>query len=133
MPKDTTRGGRGIKWLTVRTLDRLCQMVDEVAYRPAVVKTTLRLPRWWRCDLARLSVWLDNRWDTGRWRDGGRPDSLCRACGRRAAWLDIFWEEEGVTDDRHDQLEKPPLWRDGDLGDGVSCQGLHLSKVLAGR
>jgi hypothetical protein len=87
-----------IKWLTVRILDRLCQAVDEVAYRPAVVKLTLRLPRWWSCDLARLSVWLDERWKTGRWSDGGQPDRLCRACGRRAAWLDIFWEEEGVTD-----------------------------------
>jgi hypothetical protein len=30
--------------------------IDEVAYRPAVVKVTMPLPRWWRCDLARLSM-----------------------------------------------------------------------------
>jgi hypothetical protein len=61
------------KRLTVRVLNRLCELVDEVAYRPAVVKLTLRLPRWWRCDLARLATRLDERWPTGRCSDGAAP------------------------------------------------------------
>jgi len=76
----------------VSALDRACGVVDEVAYRPAVVKATLWLPRWWHCDLARLSVWLDKRWDTGYWTGeeaAAAPDGVCEACQRRAAWLVI--------------------------------------------
>lgn len=62
------------------------EAVDEVAYRPAVVKATERLPRWWRCDLAKLSRLLDERWSVGWWdEDVPVPRGLCEACGRRAA------------------------------------------------
>ena len=70
----------------VRGLDLACRAVDGLAYRPAVVRATLRLPRWWNCELARLSVALDDRWHTGYW-DGWRPVGLCEVCGRRAAWF----------------------------------------------
>lgn len=63
-------------------------MVDSVAYRPAVVKLTLRLPRWWQCDLSRLAVWLDDRWGTAYWADRG-PGPLCGACRRRTSWLRV--------------------------------------------
>jgi hypothetical protein len=94
----------------VAALDRACGVVDAVAYRPAVVKLTSRLPRWWRCELARLSVWLDDRWSTGYWADGGAPEGLCDACGRRAAWLVVGgrdWMEDIERD--HSFMEGHPV------------------------
>jgi hypothetical protein len=35
-------------------LNQLCMLVDAVAYRPAIVKLTIWLPRWWNCDFVRL-------------------------------------------------------------------------------
>ncbi len=86
----------------VAELDRACRVIDTVAYAPAVVKLTSRLPRWWRCDLARLSVWLDDHWSIGYWANGGTPEGLCEACGRRAAWLVVGgrdWMEDIEPDD----------------------------------
>ncbi|MFN2472003.1 MAG: hypothetical protein ABR583_13655 [Gaiellaceae bacterium] len=75
--------------LTVCALNAACYAIDEVAYRPAVVRLTERLPRWWRCELGRLAAWLDERWDTGVWGEFAGPGGACDACGRRAAWLDL--------------------------------------------
>ncbi len=41
--------------------------LDPVLYRPAVVKAFAWLPRCWSCDLAKLSMALDDRWGTGYW------------------------------------------------------------------
>lgn len=82
----------------VRGLNRACLWIDEVAYRPAVVKLASPLPRWWNCHLARLSMKLDDRWGTGYWDSGEAgpvPGGRCDACGRRAAWLVIGGDEEG--------------------------------------
>jgi hypothetical protein len=71
-------------------LARACTVIDAVAYRPAIVKLTRRLPRWWRCDLARWSMKLDDHWAAGYWSSPTAPAaplSMCDACGRRAAWL----------------------------------------------
>jgi hypothetical protein len=81
----------------VRGLDVACRGVDELAYRPAVVRATYRLPRWWNCQLARLSVALDDRWHTGVWGDW-RPDGICEVCGRRAAWLVLGGPHEDDPD-----------------------------------
>ena len=70
----------------VRGFDVACRAVDELAYRPAVVRATKRVPHGWNCQLARLSVALDDRWHTDVWGDW-RPDGICEVCGRRAAWL----------------------------------------------
>src|SRR6266702_832586 len=43
--------------------------VDDVLYRPAVVKAFVWLPRWWLCDLARLPIKIAL---TGDVRDGSR-------------------------------------------------------------
>lgn len=60
--------------------------LDEVLYRPAVVKAFAWLPRWWSCDLAKLSMILDDRWNLGFWdRAGIAPGRPCAACGRRAS------------------------------------------------
>jgi len=76
-------------------LSKLDEGLDEVLYRPAVVKAFRWLPRWWMCDLAQLSQYLDDRWKTGYWKDHWLvPRGRCEACGRRAAWLMI-----GGTDD----------------------------------
>jgi hypothetical protein len=95
--------------LIVVTLERACAAVDAVAYRPAVIKLTLGLPRWWRCELARLSVWLDDRWGTDHWT-AGRPTRVCDVCKRRAAWLVVGgrdWLEDIEPD--HSFMEEHPV------------------------
>ena len=73
--------------LLVLALEKADEALDEVLYRPAVVKAFAWLPRWWLCDLAKLSMRLDERWSTGYWRDrlDFGPYGVCEACGRRAA------------------------------------------------
>ena len=54
--------------LILKALNTACTWIDEVAYRPAVVKLTLPLPRWWNCQLADLAWHLDRRWKTGYYK-----------------------------------------------------------------
>jgi hypothetical protein len=82
---------RALQRLSVAALEVACRGIDGVVYRPAVVKLGMPMPRWWNCELARLSVRLDDRWGTGHWHF--EPGGLCDACGRRAAWLD-WWDPE---------------------------------------
>lgn len=75
-----------MKRVTVRVLAKVDEVVDEVLYRPALVKAFAWLPRWWLCDLAKLSIALDDRWQTGYWDEAGIvPGRPCEACGRRAS------------------------------------------------
>lgn len=83
-----SRDGAGLRPLIVRGLAWACRALDEILYRPAVVKATMWLPRWWTCELAKISVALDDRWNVGYWPDGA-PDGTCEVCGRRAAWLEF--------------------------------------------
>ena len=85
VPELITRVRRRI----VSVLNGACEMIDTVVYRPAVVKLAAPLPVWWSCQFARWSGWLDHRWGTGYWRDGGLPRGICGICKRRAAWLVI--------------------------------------------
>ena len=73
-----------VKRIVVRALALADEAVDEVLYRPAVVKAFMWLPRWWLCDLAKLSMRLDERWAVGFWDDAIVPGGPCEACGRRA-------------------------------------------------
>ena len=83
-----------MKKALISSLARADDAVDAIAYRPAVVKAFAWVPRWWRCDLARLSIALDRRWGVGWWDDYG-PSGVCEACGRRAAWVVIGgWDED---------------------------------------
>jgi hypothetical protein len=66
-------------------LARLDEVFDTVLYRPAIVRAFRWFPRWWMCDLARASMWLDNRWETHWWRSAIVPERACAACGRRAS------------------------------------------------
>jgi hypothetical protein len=86
--------GVAFKRFIVGALNRLCTWVDELAYRPAVVKLTLPLPRWWSCQLSKLSIHLDGRWATGYWSNWG-IGGICDVCGRRAAWFVVG----GIADD----------------------------------
>ncbi len=62
------------------------EALDELVYRPAVVKLFAWLPRWWLCDLAQASIALDDHWKLGYWAAAGiAPHGVCEACGRRAA------------------------------------------------
>lgn len=95
----------------VRALNTACTAVDAVAYRPAVVRLTLPLPRWWGCQLARLSMRLDDRWGTGYWSSEtapAAPEGLCDACRRRAAWLIVG----GRWDDEYEEGEQPSFLTD---------------------
>lgn len=98
----------------VSGLNSACELVDEVAYRPAVVWLTLRLPRWWRCELARLSMRLDERWKVGWWETGGArtvaPGGECDICHRRPAIHEVggSMEDLGVEPDGS-YMEAHPL------------------------
>jgi len=84
----TVRVGQpgAVKRALVRAIAMADGALDEVLYRPAVVKAFAWLPRWWGCELARLSMALDDRWQTSYWRAAGiEPSGACEACGRRAA------------------------------------------------
>jgi hypothetical protein len=125
-----------LKRSLVSALDSACGVVDGVAYRPAVVRATMFLPRWWRCKLARLSVRLDERWDTGYWGkdQAGAPAGVCDASNRRAAWLVISgrdWMEDIPPDgsymEEHPvhvcgwcQLPKGPIENDQQLADALA-------------
>lgn len=94
---------RRFKLVIVGGLNKACTAIDAIAYRPAVVKLTLRLPRWWSCQLARLSIALDRRWQTGYWSSEDAPPApsgICDACKRRASWLDMGgWADRHETDE----------------------------------
>ena len=96
-----------IKRAIVRGLNDACWAVDEIAYRPVVVRLTLWLPRWWRCDLARLSMYLDDRWGLDWWRSDDAPPApsgVCAACKRRAAWLVLGGRRTAMS-------LRAPTWR----------------------
>jgi hypothetical protein len=96
---------RVVHLAVVRALDAGCSAIDDIAYRPAVVKLTRRLPWFWCCQLGRLAVRLDDRWGTGVWDLGGAPDGLCEACHRRAAWLEMGgYADDSDGDDSEDYL-----------------------------
>jgi hypothetical protein len=106
-----------MKVFVVRALTRVCEWVDDVAYRPAVVKLTIHFPRWWSCDLTRLSIHLDERWRAGYWEDRDwEPEGLCQACHRRAAWLVIGgrWDDE------------PELWDEGEEPGWLDQNPVHV-------
>ena len=69
--------------------------LDEVLYRPAVVKAFAWVPRWWQCDLAKFSMALDDRWLVGYWSEAIPPGRPCEACGRRAA-IHVYGGTEGL-------------------------------------
>lgn len=76
----------GVKRAAVIVLAKADEVLDAVLYRPAVVNAFAWLPRWWLCDLAKVSMRLDRRWSTGWWDEAGiEPGGSCEACGRRAA------------------------------------------------
>jgi len=96
---------RSIKLAFIGALYRTCGLIDDVAYRPAVVKLTRRLPWFWCCQLSHLSMTLDDRWQTGFWQGPNTPpapDGPCDACGRRAAWLEVGGHYEGIDEDEDD-------------------------------
>ncbi|MGH2689620.1 MAG: hypothetical protein ACRDKW_12545 [Actinomycetota bacterium] len=95
-------------------LNRACLPVDAVACRPAVVRLTGALPRWWDCALARLSVTLDERWGTVSWNDETGPPvpgKHCAACGRRPAIFVLGGEdpEDGYFVDGDSHLRDHPV------------------------
>ena len=82
----------------VHALAKADEALDGVLYRPAVVKAFAWLPRWWLCDLAKLSMRLADRWATGWWRETGiEPDGPCEACERRAAIHIYGGDEDGES------------------------------------
>lgn len=74
-----------VKRASVVALAIVDEALDELLYRPAVVKAFAWLPRWWLCDLAKLSIRLDTQWGTGWWSGELEPGGPCDACIRRAS------------------------------------------------
>jgi hypothetical protein len=101
-----------LRRLVVRALNGACMLIDGFAYRPAVVKLTERLPRWWCCQLAHVSMKLDERWHTGFWSIDSsppQPNGPCDACGRRARWLIVGGDDDGGEQDPNDYLTRHPV------------------------
>lgn len=100
--------GRRVRRLIVVLVEKADEGLDAILYRPFVVKAFEWLPRWWRCDLSRLSMWLDDRWGTGYWGGFG-PSGLCEACRRRGSdryvggWALESEEERGFPLDDDDE------------------------------
>ena len=104
---------RLLKRALVVTLARADGLIDEVLYRPAIVKAFLWMPRWWQCNLAKASIRLDDRWSTGYWtEDSMYPGGPCAACGRRAS---IFVQGELEADEEPigDYVEAHPVYTCG--------------------
>ncbi|HEY8774934.1 MAG TPA: hypothetical protein VIM33_00460 [Gaiellaceae bacterium] len=102
-----------LKRSIVSLLNKACTCVDEVAYRPAVVRLTLPLPRWWSCQLAKLSMRLDDRWGTRYWAGDAAPaapQGTCEACGRRAAWLVVGGPHEDDEEPGEYFLASRPIY-----------------------
>src|SRR5437870_10877449 len=105
----------------VALLAKADEGLDEVLYRPAVVKAFSWLPRWWLCDLAKASMWLDDRWRTGWWDDAGSaPGGPCEACGRRAA-IAVYGGPDPDEEPFEDYLEARPVF---------TCGWCHLHRTL---
>lgn len=86
-----------MKRTVVAALAKLDEAIDEVRYRPLVVKVFAWVPRWWLCDLAKFSMVLDDRWNAGYWDEAGiAPGDACEACGRRAA-IHLYGGREDVA------------------------------------
>jgi hypothetical protein len=97
-----------VKLFLVRALATLDEAVDAVLYRPAVVEVFSWLPRWWMCDLAKVSMWLDDGWATRWWERAIEPDGPCQACGRRAA-IHVYGGIEPDEEPVGDYLEDHPV------------------------
>ena len=112
-----------MKRAIVAGLEKLDEAIDEIAYRPTVVKAFMWVPRWWQCDLARLSVRLEERWDTGFWDwDWIVPGATCEACGRRAS-IHLYG---GPIDDEPDDYEADDTEEDIWAGSVLSDRAIHL-------
>jgi len=126
---------RAAQILVVKTLNRMCTWVDAIAYRPAAVKLTERLPRWWSCQLARASMKLDDRWGTGYWSSEdapAAPEGTCDACKRRAAWLAVGGLSDGESEPTYLDLHPVDLcgWCKLEIASPPRNQ-IELDRILA--
>src|SRR4051812_9112390 len=71
----------------VRALNWADGLLDEVLYHPLTIQATRRLPRWWRCDLARIAIRIADA--TGDDDLAELNLMLCQACRRRMTWTEI--------------------------------------------
>jgi hypothetical protein len=95
----------------IRGMANLDAAVDAIVYRPAVVKAFAWLPRWWSCDLAKLSMALDGRWKVGYWDEAGiAPGRPCDACGRRASIHVLGDPSDDRIDEDDDRLGGPVVF-----------------------
>jgi hypothetical protein len=100
-----------MKRAVIRAMALVDEALDEVLYRPVVVKALVWVPRWWLCDLAKFSRVLDDRWGVGCWEEAWiAPGQACEACGRRASihliggWADDPDDDEVDADHDTDVL-----------------------------
>jgi hypothetical protein len=69
------------RYVVVSGLEEADELVDKLLLSRAIVRLTRPLPRWWRCELSRLSQALDRRWRTGLLDEG--PMGCSPPCERR--------------------------------------------------
>ncbi len=102
------------RWMVVRLLAIVDEALDQLLYRPAVVRLFSWLPRWWLCDVGRVSMALDDRRRLGYWAAAGiAPGGVCEACGRRAAIHVVGrseWGEEALPGDAGWFLDNHPMY-----------------------
>ncbi len=108
----------------VGTLAKVDEALDKLLYRPAIVKAFVWIPRWWLCDMAKLSIWLDHRWSAGWWAAAGiEPNGPCQACGRRAA-IHVLGGPDPDGEHFDDFLGTNPV---------LLCGWCHLSEAINSR
>ena len=120
-----------MKRIVVVVLAKVDEVLDVVLYRPAVVKAFLWLPRWWLCDLAKLSMRLDDLWGSGYWENAIAPGDPCEACGRRAS-IHVYGGPDTDLGAVHDYMENHPVHVCGwcDLGGPMLSQA-DIERELA--
>ncbi len=95
----------------VTALWRMDDYVDWILLRPVTVQLFSFLPRWWQCELAKLSERLDERWKTGVWNIQLDPNvnerlivgPVCDACRKRASSVTVGPMGEGGDTEGHEQ------------------------------
>ncbi len=76
-----------------------------------VKKAFVWLPRWWSCDLAKLSMVLDDRWQVGYWAEAGiAPGRPCEACSRRASIHVLGGRDDDSPEDPHSVVGDRPVY-----------------------
>ena len=98
----------------------LCGLFDRVFYSPLLIRAQKAIGRsspLWSCQLAKMSISIDERFGAKSWGDFG-PLGLCQVCEWREAWLLVELDDvdyvacyrcsQVVLECRDDEVEPTP-------------------------